>query len=596
MKRFKGSIRGQIFLGYIITISITVVLVAVSFICLFLINKDYKLVSLNRGNQSVTQETVAAHYKWLDDLNISLQNGTQFSGSLDYTKCLLGQWIAQTDAVDLSDQKIKSALDSITVPHENIHNLGKEILELSKTDKNAAFKLYTDEVKPQVAQVIAGLSEVSNRYKEIADIASHNLQMLIVTSLAVSGALVLAGLLLALYFANAIAKKISAPIAAVADWSKSLSMGQEKIDFDKMDFVETEESEVGIMISSFRRMAKSIQENVDVVRRVAEGDMTAFVNIRSQEDSLGKNLYRMVQSNDKMFAEILQIAATVAEGSHQISKASQSVAELSCVQASAVSGLSATVDAANGLIAMNAEKTRIASGFSEEIKVGSRMTNEHINMLVESMSEIRTASEQVSVVIKSIEDIAFQTNILALNAAIEAARAGSAGKGFAVVADEVRQLALKSAEAADTSRNLIENAIQKTNAGDRISNESLKLFQSISQQIDQVVEVIMNIADSSGKQLEGIDSIRLEINQISSTAADNAAISQQSAAASQEMNSSAEMLRGAMSRFNLRKRREGQAYIPAEKADDPEFIKIANEGYRHAEETGKYGHMYIDNK
>lgn len=595
MKRVKGSIRGQIFFGYIITISITVVLVAVSFICLFLINKDYKLVSLNRGNQSATQETVAAHYKWLDDLNISLQNGTEFSGSLDYTKCLLGQWLAQTDAVDLSDSGIKSALDSITTPHKNIHDLGKEILELSKTDKNGAFKLYTDEVKPQVAQVIAGMTKISNRYKEIADIASHNLQMLIVTSLAVSGVLVLAGLLLALYFANTIAKKISAPIAAVADWSKSLSLGQEKINFDKMDFSEVEESEVGIMISSFRRMAKSIQENVDVVRRVAEGDMTAFVNIRSQEDSLGKNLYRMVQSNDNMFAEIIQIAASVAEGSHQISKASQSVAELSSVQAAAVLGLSATVDAANGLIAMNAEKTRIASGFSEEIKVGSRKTNEHINMLVESVSEIRSASEQVSVVIKSIEDIAFQTNILALNAAIEAARAGNAGKGFAVVADEVRQLALKSAEAADTSRNLIENAIQKTNAGDRISNESLNLFQSISKQIDQVVEVIMNIADSSGKQLEGIELIRREINQISSTAADNAAISQQSAAASQGMSSNAEMLRGAMSRFNLRKRREGQAYIPAEKANDTEFIKVANEGYRQAAETGKYGHEYIDN-
>lgn len=595
MKRVKGSIRGQIFFGYIITISITVVLVAVSFICLFLINKDYKLVSLNRGNQSATQETVAAHYKWLDDLNISLQNGTEFSGSLDYTKCLLGQWLAQTDAVDLSDSGIKSALDSITTPHKNIHDLGKEILELSKTDKNGAFKLYTDEVKPQVAQVIAGMTKISNRYKEIADIASHNLQMLIVTSLAVSGVLVLAGLLLALYFANTIAKKISAPIAAVADWSKSLSLGQEKINFDKMDFSEAEESEVGIMISSFRRMAKSIQENVDVVRRVAEGDMTAFVNIRSQEDSLGKNLYRMVQSNDNMFAEIIQIAASVAEGSHQISKASQSVAELSSVQAAAVLGLSATVDAANGLIAMNAEKTRIASGFSEEIKVGSRKTNEHINMLVESVSEIRSASEQVSVVIKSIEDIAFQTNILALNAAIEAARAGNAGKGFAVVADEVRQLALKSAEAADTSRNLIENAIQKTNAGDRISNESLNLFQSISKQIDQVVEVIMNIADSSGKQLEGIELIRREINQISSTAADNAAISQQSAAASQGMSSNAEMLRGAMSRFNLRKRREGQAYIPAEKANDTEFIKVANEGYRQAAETGKYGHEYIDN-
>lgn len=594
MKKFKHSIRGQIFSGYIMTITIMVILVVVSFFCLFLINKDYKTVSLNRSNQSVTQETVAAHYKWLDDLNISLQNGTEFTGSLDHTKCLLGKWIAQTDAEDLSDARIKSALDFVAAPHENIHKLGKEILDLSKTDKTAAFKLYTDEVKPQVAEVISGLTEVSSSYKEIADDASGALQRLIVASLTISAVLLLAGFLLAIYFANSTASKISRPIAAVADWSKSLALGHEYIDFDKMEFDEDEENEVGVMIHSFRRMAKSIQENVNVVRRVAEGDMTAFVNIRSQEDSLGKNLYRMVQSNDMMFTEILEIASDVAEGSHQISRASQSVAELASVQASAVSALSSTIDEAGRLVAMNADKTRIANGYSEDIKHVSQKTNEHISMLVQSVADIRTASEKVSVVIKSIEDIAFQTNILALNAAIEAARAGSAGKGFAVVADEVRQLALKSGEAADTSRRLIENAIQKTNTGDRISVESLELFQSISTQIDQVVEVITEISESSGKQQGGIEQVRIEIRQISETATDNAATSEESASASEEMSRSAGLLRDAMSRFNLRKRREGQAYIPAEKANDQEFIRVANEGYKKAAVTGKYGNAYIE--
>lgn len=161
MKRLKNSIRGQIFSGYFMTIAIMVILVAVSFFFLFFINKDYKTVSLNRNNQSVTQETVAAHYKWLDDLNISLQTGAEFTGSLDHKKCLLGKWIAQTDAADLSDKRIKSALASVETPHENIHKLGMEILDLSKTDKTAAFKVYTDEVKPQVAEVISGLTDSS---------------------------------------------------------------------------------------------------------------------------------------------------------------------------------------------------------------------------------------------------------------------------------------------------------------------------------------------------------------------------------------------------------------------------------------------------
>lgn len=594
MKHFRGSIRKQIFLGYIITILITVILAGVSIIYLGLINKNYSSATRNRENQMATQEAITAHYKWLDDLNITIQTGAEFGGSLDYNKCSLGEWIAASGSAVVEDTMIKDALQSIITPHQNIHNIAQEIITLSASDKDAAFLRYTNEIKPQVVSVIKGLNTITSEYKLVAGEASQSLGVLIKMSLIICMILVVFGVALAVHFGNTISKRISNPIKAVADWSKQLSLGIETVDFNEVDLSENEDNEISIMVGSFKRMASSIQNNADVIQRVSDGDMTAFVNIRSAEDRLGNNLYRMVQSNDMMFREILQIAGDVANGSEHIANASQALAHDASVQAEAVYQLSATIDMAGELIAINAQRTKEATVISESIKLESDLSNEKMNHLVESVEEIRRASEEVAVVIKSIEDIAFQTNILAINAAIEAARAGQAGKGFAVVADEVRKLAMKSAAAADSSRALIENTIAKTQTGDKISNESLEAFKSISERIKEIVEAISEIAECSDAQMEGIRTIGEEIVNIANTAKTSEESSQSSAASSSDMSHKADALKSWMSKFNLRDRDRGKAYIPKEKENDSEYIRKATELYQKSMTTGTYGNGYID--
>ncbi len=343
-----------------------------------------------------------------------------------------------------------------------------------------------------------------------------------------------------------------------------------------------QDNEIGAMILSFQRMVDSIHENVSVVQRLAQGDMTVFVNIRSEDDVLGSSLYHLVQSNDFMFAKIIKVAMSVASSSHDIANASQMLADTSVKQAAAVQELNDSTEETKALVEKNAEQMVHATGLSQSIRQDVQYSNEKMEMLVRSVKEINESSRKIANVIKLIDDIAFQTNILALNAAVEAARAGEAGKGFAVVADEVRTLALRSSEAADESKNLIEATMRATTEGSRISSEAFDTFQHIVEDLDRITEVVSNISDSSERQENAITRMHTQVELIRDSITANASVSEEAAAASNEMRENAKLLEEEMRQFNLRQRRMGHAYIPPEKRGDEEFIREANENYQKA--------------
>lgn len=171
--------------------------------------------------------------------------------------------------------------------------------------------------------------------------------------------------------------------------------------------------------------------------------------------------------------------------------------------------------------------------------------------MIRAMSEISESSGEIGKIIKTIEDIAFQTNILALNAAVEAARAGEAGKGFAVVADEVRNLASKSAEASKNTSNLIENSIRSVENGNRIADATAQSLLKAVQGTEEIIKVIGKISNASGEQAESINQVTLGVDQISSVVQTNSATAEESAAASEELSGQAQIMKDLVGKFRL---------------------------------------------
>ncbi len=589
MKKKKiNSIRKQILSGYRHVILVMCLLVAVSLISLIQISRDYRVVSNNRDNQAATQSALAKHYEWLEMYNESIVNGTEFKGSLDYNTCLLGQWLSGVSDSDLSDTVIRTALDETQEPHQKMHTLASEILELAKNDQAAAYKRFNEELKPLTEKVIQGLDKISTQYKEIANQASEKMDRLIFIMIVLNIVCALVGFIVAIFYGTRSARQISRPITAVAEWSEKLSVGADEIDFDQQVLKGNEDNEIGSMIQSFQRMVDSIHENVEVVKRLAQGDMTVFVNIRSHEDSLGRNLYHLVQSNDFMFARIIEIAMSVATASQNIANASQMLADTASKQVVAINELNSSTDETRELVRQNGVEVQHATDLSHSILQDMQDSNAKMGLLVESVDEINKSSQKIANVIKLIDDIAFQTNILALNAAVEAARAGEAGKGFAVVADEVRVLALKSADAANESKQLIEATMRATKDGSQTSSEAFETFQHVVDDLDSIIETVNRISDSSQKQEDAISRIHEQVEFINESITSNLSVNEEAAAASTEMREDARLLEDEMNQFNLRQRKMGHAYIPPEKRGDEEFIRQANENYQKALKTGKF--------
>lgn len=584
----KKTIRAQIQFGYLLIATVPIIITMVTILSLLQIKSNVLTLNQYRANQNVTKDAIIGHYSWIMELGDSIQEGTEFTGSLDPETCGLGQWMATVTAKDLKDPKIAQAIEALKLPHREVHTKARELIDINKTDTAKAYNEYSQQVRPKVDEIIADISVIVNQYGEFAEQSTAQLSRNIVYLIVFCIILVVSGVTFAVIFGKSTARRISMPIETVADFSAKLAMGYDDLSFEEINKTKLGEgNEVGQMLKAFGQMVQSIQNNIAVVKRVAKGDLTAYVDIRSSHDSLGQNLYHMVQSNDLMFAEILKIASDVASSANQISIASNNLAESAVKQASSAEELSSTMAEVNDLTIQNSQKVAETISVFDAIQLDVQNSGKKMEQLVDAVGDIQEASDKISAVIKTIDDIAFQTNILALNAAVEAARAGEAGKGFAVVADEVRNLAGKSAIAADQSKELIENTIRKAHAGSAMAIETGETFGIINHNLVRSADTVKTIATASEAQVAKIERMTENIGVLLSLSTSNAASCEQSSAASMEMHRNAGQLREKMKRFNLRQRKYGTAYIPPEKENDEEFIRIANENYHKALEEGK---------
>ena len=319
----------------------------------------------------------------------------------------------------------------------------------------------------------------------------------------------------------------------------------------------TSRDELGRMAENMRAMLISLREIVhdqmEMMMGMAEGNFA----VKSKDESIYigefKILYDAIQEIKKRlgetFVQVQQVARRVTAGSDQVSAGAQHLAQGATQQASSIEQLAATITEITQQIKDTAEFSEGSREDTLRIQKEAAKSNEDMQELLKAMGDISENSAQISKIVKTIEDIAFQTNILSLNAAVEAARAGVAGKGFAVVADEVRNLASKSADASKSTAALIENSLSAVQRGREITDKTAESLTRVIADINKVAESITHIAQEAMTQANSVGQISIGVDQISGVVQTTSATSQEGAASSEELSSQAQVLKHLMSQF-----------------------------------------------
>lgn len=344
---------------------------------------------------------------------------------------------------------------------------------------------------------------------------------------------------------------------------KQLSIAADKIadgNFDVNLNIKTRD-EIYLVSDSFNRTVVRlktyilyINEISKLLNRIGEGNLNLV--FEQNYDGDFKTIKEALLSTSNMLnytiSEFSVAVEQVANGSDQVSSGAQTLSQGTTEQASAIQELSATINEISEQIKQTADHAHNAKQISMNANVAVTKGQQQMKDMIFAMNEINKTSNEIGKIIKNIDDIAFQTNILALNAAVEAARAGAAGKGFAVVADEVRNLASKSAESAKNTAILIESALEAIESGTKIVAETAKSLDEVVTESENSAKIIQYISDASAGQARSIVDVNIGFEQISAVVHTNSATAEESAAASEELNAQAQMLRNLIGKFKLK--------------------------------------------
>lgn len=309
-------------------------------------------------------------------------------------------------------------------------------------------------------------------------------------------------------------------------------------------------------------MVNNIRDRTRITNAIVEGDLAQEIELVSEHDDLGRAYQQMCDSLSDIIGQFQTAAMQVSAGSTQVADASQSLSQGATESAASLEEINSTMTEIASQTKANARNAGQANQMTGQVQEAAERGNNRMSEMVSAMAEINQAAENISRIIKVIDEIAFQTNLLALNAAVEAARAGQHGKGFAVVAEEVRNLAARSAKAARETADLIEGSVATTARGAEIANQTAAALEDMVQGVGRVSTLMAEIAASSDEQASGVGEVSQGLAEIDQVTQQNTSTAEECAAAAEELTAQAEHLKQLMRHFTLRYSGEEREMVP----------------------------------
>ena len=446
------------------------------------------------------------------------------------------------------------------IGHHNQEMTGKKLGSIG----NGMYDYAEEQIKKENKE----LSVYNNTYIQVADVPGSDWVAVAYVSRAevlhelneltkyMSEVMALAVILLILLVLFLVKRIIGRPVKELSHVATQIAEGrlEQEIHYHSRD-------ELGVLAYNFNQVTirlrgyiKYINEISEKLMEIASGNL-AFTLENDYDGEFEKikiSLEKISYSLNNIIGQLNNTSKEVAAGAEQISNGAMALSQGSIEQSASVETLAGHISLMSGSVSETARNAQEASNISQEVRnrlLESNDKMQHMTMVIQKACD---KSSEIHHIVKTIEDIAFQTNILALNASVEASRAGDAGKGFAVVAGEVRMLAAKSSEAAQETSSLLGETVISMEEGMNEAKSTTNSILELVKQADGMDGLVCNIADNTRKQAGDAAEIQLGIEQISSVVQSNASTAERNAAASEELSGQAEMLKNMAGRFKLR--------------------------------------------